>query len=64
MSTISKELVIKSMQNMPDEVELDDFIEQLILISKIERGRRQADSGQCISIEEAKEKMLYGRKKS
>lgn len=47
-----KERVIEAVRELPDDVSLDDLIERLYFIYKIERGIAQADAGQKISLEE------------
>jgi len=57
MLTLDKERIIKSLQNLPEKTTIEDAMERLYLLTKIEKGTKQADEGQCISHEEAKEKM-------
>lgn len=45
METIPKNILIESLEGMPDNLEVEQVIEQVILLSKIERSRRQIDSG-------------------
>jgi len=42
---------------MPQEFELDELIERLIVLEKIEKGRKDVVSGQSYSHEEAKGKL-------
>ena len=53
----TKELVIESVKNMPDDVVIEDAMERLLVIAKIERGIEQADSGQTIPHEEVKKRL-------
>ena len=55
MST--KETVMKSIQELPDDATIEDIIEHLYFVWKIERRLEQADSGDTISHEEARERM-------
>lgn len=57
MLTLDKEKIIKSLQDLPVKTTIEDAMERLYLLAKIEKGLKQADEGQCISHEEAKEKM-------
>ncbi|MBI4777437.1 hypothetical protein HY792_00715 [Candidatus Desantisbacteria bacterium] len=57
MVTLEKEMIIKSFQGLPGKTTVEDAMERLYLLAKIEKGIKQADEGQCISHEEAKEKM-------
>ncbi|MCF2447472.1 hypothetical protein L0657_26190 [Dyadobacter sp. CY345] len=45
METIPKNVLIESLKTMPDNLEVEQVIEQIILLSKIERSRKQLDSG-------------------
>lgn len=50
MST--KELVRHALDAMPDDVSIDELIERLYLIRKIENGLREADAGEVIDHDE------------
>lgn len=52
-----KEQVMQTVQELPHDVSIEDVIERLYLIYKIERGIEQADAGKTISQEEAKRRM-------
>lgn len=55
METIKKSMILDSMENLPEQVDVDDVIERIILISKVERARRQAEEGMVYSMYEVKE---------
>ncbi|MCF0052344.1 hypothetical protein LXM25_19910 [Dyadobacter sp. LJ53] len=55
METIPKNVLMESLENLPDQIEVEQVIEQIILLSKIERSRRQIDNGDFSSHEEVKE---------
>jgi len=57
MITLDKEKIIDSLRDLPQKTMVEDAMERLYLLAKIEKGIAQADEGQCISHEEAKEKM-------
>ncbi len=57
MITLDKEKIIDSLRYLPKKTMIEDAMERLYLLAKIEKGIAQADEGQCISHEEAKEKM-------
>jgi hypothetical protein len=40
--TLTKEKILESLKNSPKEFEMDDFLEGLFLIEKIEKSREQA----------------------
>ena len=52
-----RDKAIRAMQDLPDDASVEDIMERLLLLAKIERGIAQADAGQCISHEQAKERM-------
>jgi hypothetical protein len=53
----TKEQVLKAIQELPQDATVEDAMEQLYLLYKVERGIKQADAGQKISQEEAKKRM-------
>ena len=57
MPILDKEKIMKSLQDLPEKTTIEDAMERLYLLAKIEKGIEQADAGQCVSHEEAKEKM-------
>ena len=42
------------MANLPDSFTIDELIEQLIFIEKVEEGLKQSEDGKTISNEEVK----------
>lgn len=52
METIPKNVLLESLESMPDQVEAEQIIEQIILLSKVERSRRQIKNGDFQSNEE------------
>ncbi len=53
----TKEQMVKAIQELPDDASIEDAIERLYLLFKIERGIAQADAGQKVSQEEARKRM-------
>ena len=53
----TKELIIKAIQELPDDATLDDAMERLYLLSKVERGITQADAGVKVTQVEARQRM-------
>lgn len=53
----TREKVIQVVQSLPDDASVEDAMERLLLLAKIERGIQQADSGQTIAHEEVKQRM-------
>ena len=54
---IAKEQAVKAIQDLPQNASIEDAMERLYLMFKVDRGIKQADAGQKISQEEAKKKM-------
>jgi len=52
--SIDKALVIKSIQELPDNLSFDQLMERLLLLFKVEEGLRDLREGKFVSIEEAK----------
>lgn len=58
VSTVpTKDEMIKLIQELPADATVADVMERLYLLDKIERGIRQADTGQKVSQEEARQRM-------
>lgn len=53
-----KQRAIEALQTLPDDATIDDAIERLCVIAKIEEGLRQADAGQLTDHEEVKKRLL------
>ena len=49
--------VIQVVQDLPDDASVEDAMERLLLLAKIERSIQQADAGQTIPHAEAKHRM-------
>jgi hypothetical protein len=52
---LTKEKVISSLNDLPDTFSMDELIDKLILLQKIETGLDQSKKGEVFSAEEAKE---------
>lgn len=53
----TKEQILKAIEGLPDDASFEDALERLYLLYKIEKGLRQADSGELISQDEARQRM-------
>ena len=53
----SKEKVLHAVQGLPEDASIEDAMERLLFLAKMERGLEQADAGQTLSHAEVKEKM-------
>lgn len=51
-STTLKQKVLESIEKLPQDASLDDIIERIYFIHKIEIGLKQTDQGDVISHEE------------
>lgn len=52
-----KTTVIESINNLPDEFSIDEIIERLIIIEKIEKGRQDVRDGKVNTEEQARAKL-------
>ena len=50
---ISKERILQALQPLPDETTIEDAIERLCFLAKVEEGLQQSDRGETVSHEEA-----------
>ena len=53
----TKEQMLKAIEDLPADATVEDAMERLYLLDKIERGIAQADSGQKVSQNEARGRM-------
>ena len=52
-----KEQMMKAIQQLPEDASIEDGMERLYLLYEVERGIAQADSGQKVSQEEARQRL-------
>ncbi len=52
-----KQQVLRTLETLPDEANIEDAIERLYLLLKVNRGIAQAEAGETVSQEEAKRRM-------
>ena len=52
----TKERVMQAVQSLPDDASIEDAMERLVLLAKIDKGLQQADAGQTISHSQVKER--------
>jgi hypothetical protein len=52
-----KSAVLDSISNLPDEFSIDEIIERLIIIEKIDKGRQHVKEGKINTEEQTKEKL-------
>jgi len=53
----TKQQILKAIEELPDDASIEDALERLYLLYKIEKGLRQADRGDLISQEDARQRM-------
>ncbi len=51
---LTKEKLNKSINNLPDSFTIDELIDQLIFIEKVEAGLQQSEEGKVISDQDVK----------
>ena len=54
----AKQRVLEAIEGLPADATLEDAIERLVLLAKIERGLAELDTGQGIDHSEAKRRLL------
>ena len=47
-----KDMILTAVEQLPPEATLEDFIERLIFLAKVEKGLAQSEAGQLIPHEE------------
>lgn len=53
----AKQDFVRALEALPPDAKIEDAIERLYLLFKVERGIEQADAGQLISQEEARKRL-------
>jgi predicted transcriptional regulator len=53
-----KERVIEAVRELPDNATVEDAMERLYVLAKIQKGLEQAEAGQTVSHEEAKRRIF------
>ncbi|MBC8081777.1 MAG: hypothetical protein H7Z21_01075 [Hymenobacter sp.] len=51
---MNKQTVLAAVNALPEEIDLEELIERLIFIAKVEEGLRQSENGETVSQEEVK----------
>ena len=54
---MKKSEIIASIEKMPDEISIDELMEQLFILQKIEAAREQVKEGKVYTEEVAKDKL-------
>jgi predicted transcriptional regulator len=53
----TKEKLLHAVEDLADDATIEDAMERLLFLAKIERGIQQADAGQTIAHAQVKERM-------
>ncbi len=54
---LTKEKLIKTINELPEKFSVDDLLDRIILMNKIEVGLEQSKSGKTFSTEQARERL-------
>ena len=53
-----KERVLDAVRDLPEDTTVEEAMERLYFLAKIEEGLRQADAGETVSHQEARQRIL------
>jgi predicted transcriptional regulator len=53
-----KERVLDAVRELPDDATVEDAMERLYFLAKVEKGLQEAETGKTVSHEEAKRRIL------
>ena len=53
----AKKKILEAVEQLPDDATIEDAIERLYFLAKIEKGIREADAGLTVSHDEAKKRL-------
>lgn len=54
---MTKSALVNTLPDLPDEFSIDELIERLLIIEKIENGRRQYQEGKTLTSDQVRERM-------
>ncbi len=54
----TKDRVLDAVRDLPDETTVEEAMERLYFLAKVERGLEQADRGETVSHDEVRERFL------
>jgi predicted transcriptional regulator len=54
---MEKAEILKAIEELPEDATLEDAMDRLFFLYKVERGLNQAEKGQLLTQEEARERM-------
>jgi len=58
----TKQQVLQAVQDLPEDAPIEDAMERLLFLIKVERGLQQADDGQTVSHADVRRRMEEWRK--
>jgi len=53
----TKKRILKALDELPDDADIEEYMERLYLLYKVEQGIADADAGRKFTQEEARERM-------
>ena len=53
----TKEKALHALKELPDDASIEDAMERLLFLAKVEKGLRQAEAGQTVPHAEVKDRM-------
>ena len=54
---MTKNTLVSTLPDLPDEFSIDELIERLLIIEKVENGRRQYQEGKVLTSDQVRERM-------
>ena len=57
----TKEKMLRAVNELPDDASVEDAMEKLLVLAKIDRGIEQADAGKTITQQAVRERMAVRR---
>jgi len=54
----SKQRVLDAVRDLPEDATVEDAMERLYFLAKVEEGEREADAGQTVTHEEARRRIF------
>ena len=59
---LDKKRVLKSIKDMPDRFSVDDVVDRIIILEKVERAIADSEAGHTITLQEAKKRHAKWRR--
>jgi predicted transcriptional regulator len=54
---VTRKALLRSVKELPEQVPVDELIDRILLLSKIERGLAQSAKGEVVSTAEARKRL-------